>query len=349
MDFETPHDLGWKRCFEQQLSVSEMQDCIVARVGSHLGSQVLVLAANAEMTLPISLIESCGEVTVGDWLLLDTTTHRGVRRLERDSLIARKAAGEQAKSQPIAANIDTLFIVSSCNHDFNLSRLERYLALASEAQVTPIVVLTKSDLAEDAELLRQQATQLKSGLIVELVDARDSQQTSVLSDWCRINQTVAIVGSSGVGKSTLAMSLGADTLKTQGIREDDSKGRHTTTARSIHRLNSGGLLIDTPGMRELQLADCEEGVSEVFDEIIELAQFCRFRNCNHNGDPGCAVQESIERGDLSPRRLKNYLKLQSEQARNSQSLRERRQESRKLGKFYKSVQASKQRYQNRNE
>ncbi len=344
MDFDTPHDLGWKRCFEQQLLISEMQDCIVARVGAHLGSQVLLLSASEELTLPIALTEPCGEVTVGDWLLLDALTHRGIRRLERDSLIARKAAGEQAKSQLIAANIDTLFIVSSCNHDFNFSRLERYLALASEAQVDSVVVLTKSDLAEDSDLLRQQASHLKSGLIVEMVDARDSQQVSVLSDWCRMNQTVAIVGSSGVGKSTLAMSLGAETLKTQGIREDDSKGRHTTTTRSIHRLNSGGLLIDTPGMRELQLADCEEGVAEVFDEIIELAQSCRFRNCGHNGDPGCAVQDAIERGELSPRRLKNYLKLQSEQARNSQSLHERRQESRKLGQFYKSVLASKQRH-----
>lgn len=349
MDFKTPHDLGWKRSFEQQLSDTEMQVCIVARVGAHFGSQALLLATTEELTLPTSLIQSCGEVTVGDWLLLDAISHRGVRRLERESLIARKAAGEQAKSQLIAANIDTLFIVSSCNHDFNLSRLERYLALASEAQVNPVVVLTKSDLAEDSVLLQQQASRLKSGLIVELADARDSLQTNVLSDWCRKNQTVAIVGSSGVGKSTLAMSLGAETLKTQGIREDDSKGRHTTTTRSIHRLNSGGLLIDTPGMRELQLADCEEGVAEVFDEIIELAQSCRFRNCSHNGDPGCAVQDAIERGELSPRRLKNYLKLQSEQARNSQSLHERRLESRKLGQFYKSVLASKRRHQNLDE
>ncbi len=349
MEFDALHDLGWKRYFEQQISDSEMQDCEVVRVGAHFGSQVLLLTASEERTLPTSLIEACGAVTVGDWLLLDTITHRGLRRLERESLIARKAAGEVAKSQLIAANIDTLFIVSSCNHDFNLSRLERYLALASESQVNPVVVLTKSDLVEDSELLQQQASHLKSGLVVELIDARDTQQTSVLSDWCRKRQTVAIVGSSGVGKSTLAMSLGVEALKTQEIREDDSKGRHTTTARSIHRLNSGGLLIDTPGMRELQLADCEEGVAEVFDEIIELAQLCRFRNCNHNGDPGCAVEEAIERGELSPRRLKNYQKLQAEQARNAQSLHERRQESRKLGQFYKSVMASKKRHRNPDE
>lgn len=349
MNFKIPHDLGWKRSFEQQLLETEMQACIVARVGAHFGSQVLLLTTTEELTLPTSLIESCGEVTVGDWLLLDAISHRGVRRLERESLIARKAAGAQAKSQLIAANINTLFIVSSCNHDFNLSRLERYLALASEAQVDPVVVLTKSDLSDDSELLRQQAARLKSGLIVELIDARDTQQASVVSNWCGMSQTVAIVGSSGVGKSTLAMSLGVEALQTQEIREDDSKGRHTTTARSIHRLNSGGLLIDTPGMRELQLADCEDGVAKVFDEIIELAQLCRFRNCGHNGDPGCAVQEAIERGELSPRRLKNYLKLQSEQARNSQSLHERRQESRKLGQFYKSVLASKRRHRDLDE
>ena len=139
------------------------------------------------------------------------------------------------------------------------------------------------------------------------------------------------------------MTLGAGELETQGIREDDSKGRHTTTARSIYHLDAGGLIIDTPGMRELQLADCEDGVAEVFDEIVELSKSCRFRDCTHQGEPGCAVQASIERGELEPRRFKSFRKLQSEQARNSMSLREQRDKSRKQGQFYKSVLASKRR------
>ena len=299
------------------------------------------MAETEEFSLPVGLIAKCGDVTVGDWLLLEPDTHRGVQRLERETLIARKAAGSQVKTQLIAANLDTLFVVSSCNHDFNPARLERYLALASEAGVNPVVILTKSDLCEDPDLLRQQASQLKAGLIVETLDARSPSQAIKLADWCGPGQTVGIVGSSGVGKSTLAMSLGTGPLDTQGIREVDSKGRHTTTARSIHRLDAGGLLVDTPGMRELQLADCEAGLIDVFDEIVSLAQTCRFRDCSHTKEPGCAVQAAIDEGELDPRRLKSFLKLQSEQARNARSLREERHESRKLGKFYKSVVSAK--------
>jgi ribosome biogenesis GTPase len=333
--------LGWKPCFEHQLSVSETRETTIVRVGAHFGSQVLCISADDEWSVSTSLIQSCGEVAVGDWLLVDPETHRATRRLDRESLIARRAAGEKAKSQLIAANLDTLFVVSSCNHDFNLSRLERYLALTIEAKVTPVVVLTKADECEDPSRLRQQAAQLRQGLIVEAIDARDAGQARSLFPWCRVGQTVAVVGSSGVGKSTLAMTLGAGELETQGIREDDSKGRHTTTARSIYHLDAGGLIIDTPGMRELQLADCEDGVAEVFDEIVELSKSCRFRDCTHQGEPGCAVQASIESGGLDSRRLTNYRKLQSEQARNAKSLREQRYDSRKLGQFYKSVQSSK--------
>ena len=158
-----------------------------------------------------------------------------------------------------------------------------------------------------------------------------------LTDWCRIGQTVALVGSSGVGKSTLAMSLGAPALATQGIREDDSKGRHTTTARRIHRLDAGGLLIDTPGMRELQLADCEGGVAEVFDDVVTLSESCRFGDCSHQSEPGCAVRQRSNQASLTQDALKSYFKLQSEQARNAKSLRERRHESRKQGQYFKSV------------
>jgi ribosome biogenesis GTPase len=325
------HPLGWKPCFEQQLSVAEVDDLTTVRVAAHLGSHVHCISPSGEITLPVGLIVSCGEVAVGDWLLIDPETQRGVRRLERESLITRRAAGEKAKLQLIAANVDTLFIISSCNHDFNLSRLERYLAVASEAGVTPVVVLTKADLCEDPDLLRQQASRLTRDLLVETVDARSSPQVESLADWCRVGQTVALVGSSGVGKSTLAMTLGAGNLETQEIRDDDSKGRHTTTARCIHRLDAGGL----------RLTECDTGVAEVFEEIIALADCCRYRDCSHTGEPGCAVQASIESGELDERRLKNYRKLQSEQARNAQTLREQRHESRKRGQFYKSVIASK--------
>lgn len=341
MNSQRLFDFGWKSCFSGQLSEDEIEYAIPVRVGSHFGNRVLCLAETEEISLPIEQLKHCGDLAVGDWLLFDAESKRGIRRLERESLIARKAAGAKDQTQLIAANVDSLFIISSCNQDFNPSRLERYLALASESSVTPIVVLTKADLCDDPELLHQQASRLLSGLIVETIDARDSTAMEPLTHWCRSGQTVALVGSSGVGKSTLAMSLGARHLETQGIREDDAKGRHTTTARSIHHLNAGGVLIDTPGMRELQLAGCEDGVAEVFDEIVALADECRFRDCNHNGEPGCAVNAAIERGELDARRLKNYRKLQSEQARNAQTLHERRDQDKKLGQFYKVTQSAK--------
>jgi len=346
MNAQKLRELGWKHSFQHQLSIDDAQELVVARVGADFGSQILFLTGSADILVPASLTKSCGPLAVGDWLLLEPGSHRAIRRLERESLLTRKAAGEKVEAQLIAANLDTLFIVSSCNHDFNLSRLERYLALAAEAQVNPVVVLTKSDLCEDPIHLRQQASGLKSGLCVEAVDARDSLQMAVFSDWCQVGQTVALVGSSGVGKSTLAISMGVPGLTTQSIREDDSKGRHTTTARCIHRLDAGGLLIDTPGMRELQLADCESGVAEVFDDVVTLAASCRFSDCRHQSEPGCAVQAAIESGSLDSRRLNNYFKLQSEQARNSKSLRQQRDESRKQGKFFKSVISAKQRRRN---
>jgi ribosome biogenesis GTPase len=341
MNAQELRELGWKPAHQQQLTASEARDLLAVRIGAHLRSQILCLCGSDEFLLPIALTQTCGELAVGDWLLLEPATRRAVRRLERHSVLARKAAGQRVQTQLIAANLDTLFIVSSCDHDFNPSRLERYLSLAAEAEVDAIVILTKADLCDDPHGLRQEATGLKSGLIVEAIDARDPEQSNVLAPWCGAGLTVALVGSSGVGKSTLAMSLGAPALATQEVREDDSKGRHTTTARWIHRLNAGGLLIDTPGMRELQLADCEGGVAEVFHDIIQLAESCRFNDCSHQSEPECAVRAAVESGTLDSRRLRSYRKLASEQAHNAKSLRQRRYESRRQGQFYKSVQSAK--------
>lgn len=333
--------LGWKPCFQQQLSAEELEDSTVARVGTHFGSHVICHVGNGDFSIPVERLKSCGDLVAGDWILLDSASGSGIRRLDRESLICRKSAGEKAQTQLISANIDSLFIVSSCNNDFNPSRLERYLALARESRISPIVVLTKADLDSNSEQVRREAEKLMSGLLVETIDARDPASVESLVHWCRAGQTVALVGSSGVGKSTLAMTLGAGVIATQGIREDDSKGRHTTTTRSIHCLHAGGVLIDTPGMRELQLVECETGLAEVFDDIAEIAKLCRFRDCDHDGEPGCAVAAAIGEGELNPRRLRSYRKLQAEQLRNSQSLHERRGQSKKMGQYYKAIQATK--------
>ena len=275
-------ELGWQPFFDQQVSVEESREKLVARVIAHHGSRILFAAELGELNAPTSIIEpneiqsGYSNIAVGDWFLLEKESHRCVRLLERKTILARKAAGEEVRPQLIASNVDTAFIVSSCNQDFNLSRIERYLALVLESGCHPVVVLTKSDLCEDSASLRQQVEKIQSGLIVETLDARDANQATVLDYWCRTGQTVALLGSSGVGKSTLTNAMGDHDIKTNEVREVDAKGRHTTTARSIHRLKAGGWLIDNPGMRELQLGACDEGVAELFDDIIELAGHCRF-------------------------------------------------------------------------
>lgn len=347
-------ELGWQPFFENQTSPHESTSLIAARVSAHHGGHLELLTESGELSLPASLVAVTEEgypdasagsswIAVGDWLLLEPETHRVVRRLDRKTLLSRKAAGETVKPQLIAANVDTVFIVCSCNLDFNLSRLERYLAVVLESEAFPVIVLTKADLSDDSANLRRQAERLHPGLVVETLDAREPQQVEVLKDWCGIGKTVSLLGSSGVGKSTLTNALGGFDLKTSSIREDDDKGRHTTTARSMHRLAGGGWLIDNPGVRELQLTACESGLADLFDDVLQIASECRFRNCSHQGDAGCAVEAAIESGQLDARRLTSYLKLEAEQARNSTSLAERREKDRKTGQMYKNVIAEKKR------
>ncbi len=329
-------ELGWQPFFQQQLSLDEYEHTLPMRVAAHHRSEYLLLGSEDSLKLPIT--PSLPALTLGDWLLVERQSGRFERLLERKSLFSRKAAGSKVAEQLIAANIDTLFIVSSLNQDFNLSRIERYLALAHEAQVEPVVVLTKLDLSTDSDSKRAALQQLDPLLMIETVNALEPDSCRALLSWCRPGQTLSLLGSSGVGKSTLINTLlGQSVQLTQGIREDDSKGRHTTTARSMHLMPGGAVLIDTPGMRELQLADCEQGVSQTFADIDAWAQRCRFSDCHHQGEPGCAVAQAITDGQLSQRRLDNYLKLLREQAHNSASLEQKRAKDKQFGKMVKTV------------
>jgi len=343
MDNPELRAIGWKPFFQEQLSTEMGEAVVIARVSAHFSSRVHLLGEAGEFQIPVQNAEAAGAIAVGDWLVLNADDHRAIQRLERQTLLYRKAAGEEVKPQIVAANIDSLFIVCSCNEDFNLSRIERYLALSIQTGATPVVVLTKADLCEDPAALRQQAQKLHGGLVVETLDAREIVQAEVLKSWCGPGQTVALLGSSGVGKSTLANALGAGNLATGDIREDDGKGRHTTTSRSLHLLPSGGVLVDNPGVRELQLPDCEDGLTVLFEDILRIAEECRFSNCSHEGDAGCAIQAAIESGEIDNRRYDNFQKLNAEQAHNARSLAERRDRDRKTGKMYKSIIANKRR------
>jgi ribosome biogenesis GTPase len=285
-------------------------------------------------------------VAVGDWVLLDADGPRLERCLDRFGLFQRRAAGSGGAIQLIAANVDTLFIVTSANRDFNIARLERYLAIAHDAGAFPVIVITKADTVDSASDFVKQASALAPGVLVEALDARSPDEVSVLRSWCESGQTVALLGSSGVGKSTLINTLTGEHQLTKEVREDDQRGRHTTTSRSMHRLPHGGWLVDTPGMRELQLVDVGDALDDVFAEVAALAAACRFADCSHGPEPGCAIQAAIEAGTLDADRLRRYRKLLSEDRRNTETLAQRRSRDKNFGKMIKSVLADKRKDKN---
>lgn len=306
--------LGWSDFFEDQLAESE-RGCLRARIASVHRARLTAIAPEGPLRPVLPDKAQTGDYAVGDWALLDPDSLALLRRLERKTVLSRRTEGSRAP-QLAGANIDTLFIVTSCNADFNVARLERYLALANQAGTQPVILLTKADMAEEPERYRQQAAALQRDLPVVLVNPRGADVAERLAPWCGQGRTVALVGSSGVGKSTLVNALaGPDQeapQETGGIREHDAKGRHTTTSRSLHAMAAGGWVIDTPGMRTLHVSDVGEGIETLFAEITELAPSCKFRDCSHAHEPGCAVQAAIKAGTLDPERLTRWRKLQGE-------------------------------------
>ena len=330
--------LGWGPLLEQQLQALENPAVQPARVLGVHRSVVQVLAPGIDALLPTPIKLDNGPITVGDWVLVDAAGQRIAGLLERSSLFRRRAPGTDRREQLIAANVDTLFIVSSCNQDFNEARLERYLAIGREAGVMSIIVLTKADLCDDSSDFIARAVRLAPGQIVEAINALDRDSLACLDPWLASGQTIALLGSSGVGKSTLTNTLcGDEDIATQAARADDDKGRHTTTARQMHQLPGGAWLIDTPGMRELQLTDVQAGLSDVFSEVAALGQMCRFADCTHESEPGCAVLAAVESGDVDADRVRRWRKLAREEAHNRESLAERRARDKSTGRLYKSI------------
>ncbi len=309
----TLQDLGWNDHFGAQWTPDDAADAYPARVMAvHRGTIAVSDGVTQRFVSPYirGAQPDDDHPTVGDWVLTDRQTGEPTRVLARMNLFKRRSPADPRKEQMIAANVDTVFIVSSCNQDFSVARLERYLVMAREIGVHPVIVLTKPDLTDDPESFAATARDLDPALLVVTVDAREAAAVETLATWCGRGRTVAFLGSSGVGKSTLVNTLrGSDSIATQAIRAHDGTGRHTTTVREMHRLTRGGWLLDLPGMRELQLAEATAGIAEVFDDVAAIARECRFSDCAHDKEPGCAIRAAIASGVLTEERVARWRRL----------------------------------------
>lgn len=354
------HDLktlGWDSFFEKEFEPFKSEGYGVGRVAlEHKGGYRLYTESGeipAEITGRVRF-EAAGRAdfpAVGDWVVITiqpTEAKASIHViLPRKSKFSRKIAGSVTDEQIVATNIDTVFLIQSLDKNYNLRRLERYLVLALESGADPVIILSKADVCESVEERRLEVEAIAPGVPVHAISTKMGEGLEQLSAYIGAGRTIAFLGMSGVGKSTLINRLvGRDVQKVREVRAHDDRGVHTTRHRELVVLPTGGLLVDTPGMRELQLWDVGEGLSDSFSDVETLAAQCRFSNCTHRQEPDCAVREAVENGSLDTKRLENYLKMGKEleylESRQDTKVQLKRKErDRKIHKEYNKVKRRK--------
>ena len=310
----------WFQLYKEEWNFEQVEYKVVpARVISDFGQMLKVVSPVGEILVNRpkghQIMEQ--QVAAGDWLairFIENSTEGAVDHiLTRKTKFSRAAAGIEVKEQIVAANVDVIFLIQSLNKDFNMRRLERYLIAAWESGAIPVIVLTKADLCEDVENKVLEVEETAPGVNIFSISNLTGEGLEKLQQFISKGKTIALLGSSGVGKSTLVNRLaGQDLLKTQSVREDDSKGRHTTTHRELVLLPEGGLILDTPGMRTLSLWEAEEGMEKLYGDIESLIKSCRFTDCKHQKEPGCAVRLALKSGKLDEHKWLSWNKLQKE-------------------------------------
>lgn len=352
-------DLGWSDHFAAAFAEHAGPGVVPGRVALEHNHVYRVITETGERLAEATgrmkhLAQGRSELpAVGDWVALriDDAGGRSVIKavLPRLGKFSRKSAGDWTEEQVIAANIDTVFLVSGLDGDFNPRRIERYLLLVRQSQARPVIILNKADLADDLAEATALIGELAPGVPVHVISAADGRGFDALQSYLGPGQTVALLGSSGVGKSSIVNRLvGEAVLPTRSVRESDSRGRHASVHRQMIALPGGGLVIDTPGMRELQLWGVDEALSGSFEDVAALGEACRFRDCKHGREPGCAVKAAVEEGTLDAARYENFLKLQAEREvldrrQDERALLEQKRAGKVMGRAIKAFQKDRQR------